>query len=69
VCDRGTGIDPAVLSRVFDPFFTTKTAGLGTGLGLPLARQFVEEHEGRLSIESRRGEGTTVRLWLPISTS
>ncbi len=65
VCDRGTGIEPAVLSRIFEPFFTTKPVGLGTGLGLPLARQFVEEHEGRLSIESRSGEGTTARLWLP----
>jgi signal transduction histidine kinase len=68
VRDRGTGIEPAVLSRIFEPFFTTKPAGLGTGLGLPLARQFVEEHEGRLSVESRRGEGTTVRLWLPCAS-
>ncbi|HEY3356041.1 MAG TPA: ATP-binding protein, partial [Polyangia bacterium] len=53
--------------RIFDPFFTTKPAGEGTGLGLPLARRFVEEHEGALSIESAPGEGTTARLWLPRS--
>jgi two-component system sensor kinase len=67
VRDRGAGLDPDVLARAFDPFFTTKPQGRGTGLGLPLARQFVEDHEGRLSIESRPGEGTTVRLWLPAS--
>jgi signal transduction histidine kinase len=65
VRDRGAGIDPDVLSRALDPFFTTKPQGRGTGLGLPLARQFVEDHDGRLSIESRPGEGTTVRIWLP----
>jgi signal transduction histidine kinase/Tfp pilus assembly protein PilF len=67
VRDRGAGIDPDVLARAFDPFFTTKPQGRGTGLGLPLARQFIEDHDGRLSLESRPGEGTTVRLWLPIS--
>jgi signal transduction histidine kinase len=65
VIDRGTGLHPDVLSRVFDPFFTTKPQGQGTGLGLPLARQFVEDDDGQLSIESRPGEGTTVSLWLP----
>lgn len=67
VRDRGTGIPPDVLSRVFDPFFTTKPAGDGTGLGLSLSRRFVEGHGGHLSIESRVGEGTTVRVWLPAS--
>ena len=65
VRDHGTGIDPDVLPRVFDPFFTTKPAGAGTGLGLSLSRRFVEGHEGHLWIESRAGEGTTVRVWLP----
>lgn len=66
VRDRGAGMEPDVLSRVFDPFFTTKPQGQGTGLGLPLARQFAEDHEGRVSLESRPGEGTTVTLWLPV---
>ncbi|HTP30151.1 MAG TPA: HAMP domain-containing sensor histidine kinase, partial [Anaeromyxobacteraceae bacterium] len=65
ISDRGAGIEPDVLTRVFDPFFTTKPIGEGTGLGLPLARRFVEDHQGQLSIESRPGEGTTARLWLP----
>ncbi|HEY6005848.1 MAG TPA: ATP-binding protein, partial [Anaeromyxobacter sp.] len=66
VSDIGAGMEPDVLSRVFDPFFTTKPEGQGTGLGLPLARKFAEDHEGSLSIESRRAEGTKVRLWLPL---
>jgi signal transduction histidine kinase len=66
VGDRGPGMEPDVLSRVFDPFFTTKPEGQGTGLGLPLAREFAEDHEGRLYIESQPGRGTTVRLWLPV---
>jgi two-component system sensor kinase len=65
VRDGGPGLPPEVLARVFDPFFTTKPQGQGTGLGLPLARQFVEDNGGRLAIDSRPGEGTTVRLWLP----
>ena len=65
VRDHGTGIEPDVLSHIFDPFFTTKPAGDGTGLGLSLARRFVEGQEGHLWIESRVGEGTTARLWLP----
>jgi signal transduction histidine kinase/tetratricopeptide (TPR) repeat protein len=65
VRDHGAGIERDVLPRIFDPFFTTKPVGQGTGLGLPLARQFIEGHGGELSVESRPGEGTTVLLWLP----
>ncbi|HEY3359799.1 MAG TPA: BREX system ATP-binding domain-containing protein [Polyangia bacterium] len=67
VRDHGAGIEPALLARIFDPFFTTKPVGQGTGLGLPLARRFVEGQEGQLSIESAPGQGTTARLWLPVS--
>jgi two-component system sensor kinase len=69
VLDRGGGLEPDVLSRAFDPFFTTKPQGQGTGLGLPLARQFVEDHDGTLSVESRPGEGTAAVIWLPIGES
>jgi two-component system sensor kinase len=65
VLDHGTGIASDVLVHVFDPFFTTKPVGQGTGLGLSLARQFVERHGGRLTIESELGKGTIVHLWLP----
>jgi signal transduction histidine kinase len=69
VRDFGRGIDPTAMQHIFDPFFTTKPAGEGTGLGLALARQFVEAHAGHLSVESRSGSGTTVRLSLPIETA
>jgi two-component system, NtrC family, sensor histidine kinase PilS len=63
ISDTGVGIEPEVLERVFEPFFTTKRAG--SGLGLPTVHRMVENHGGSLSIESRPGEGTTVRVRLP----
>ena len=65
VADTGTGMDAATLERVGEPFFTTKGVGVGTGLGLPMAKGFAEQSGGALSIESRPGKGTTVTLWLP----
>jgi signal transduction histidine kinase/HAMP domain-containing protein len=63
VRDTGTGIDPALRERIFEPYFSTKSGG--TGLGLALARRAVEEHGGKIAIESRPGEGTIVSLELP----
>jgi two-component system sensor histidine kinase PilS (NtrC family) len=63
IADSGVGIPPDVLERVFEPFFTTKRAG--SGLGLPTVHRIVENHGGSLSLESRRGQGTTVRVRLP----
>ncbi|MBI2505948.1 MAG: PAS domain S-box protein [Candidatus Latescibacteria bacterium] len=65
VVDRGCGISPEVLARIFDPFFTTKEPEKGTGLGLSISRSIVEELGGTMGIESRPGEGTTARVWLP----
>ena len=70
VTDTGMGIAPADLRRIFEPFFTTKTGpdatGLGgTGLGLPVCREIVEAHHGRLRAESRPGRGSTFTLILP----
>lgn len=70
VADTGVGISPTDLKRIFEPFFTTKSApdasGLGgTGLGLPMCREIVEAHRGRLRVESRIGQGTTFTLRLP----
>ncbi|MFT3769056.1 MAG: ATP-binding protein [Minicystis sp.] len=68
VRDTGCGIDAEHLGRVFEPFFTTKDPGRGTGLGLSLTRRFFEEHHGDIRIESERGVGTKVFMWLPTPT-
>jgi signal transduction histidine kinase len=63
VADTGRGIAPEHLDRIFDPFFTTKEEG--TGLGLPICKQIVEQHGGTMEIESELGVGTRVTLLLP----
>jgi two-component system NtrC family sensor kinase len=68
VRDTGTGIDPKHLQRIFEPFFTTKPEGKGTGLGLSICQGIIENHGGRLTVQSAMGSGTTftVRLPLPV---
>jgi CheY-like chemotaxis protein len=68
VADTGTGMNAATLARATEPFFTTKPQGRGTGLGLAMARGFVEASGGTLSIDSAPGQGTRVALTLPIAT-
>ena len=65
VTDSGEGMDEATLKRATEPFFTTKGIGKGTGLGLSMVHGLAEQSGGRLLLHSRRGEGTTVELWLP----
>jgi signal transduction histidine kinase/uncharacterized membrane-anchored protein YhcB (DUF1043 family) len=64
VRDRGMGIAPEDLARVFDPYFTTRRTG--TGLGLAISRNIIEGLGGTISVSSRRGEGTEVRIELPV---
>ena len=66
VSDNGSGIDPALQRDVFNPFMTTKESGKGTGMGLSMVHGIVHMHDGHLSLQSVPGEGTTIRLFLPI---
>ena len=70
ISDSGMGIDPANLHRIFDPFFTTKTnpqpgQHKGTGLGLAVSYGILQEHGGKITVDSTPGEGTTFRLEIP----
>jgi signal transduction histidine kinase len=62
--DTGNGISSNSISRIFDPFFTTKPSG--TGLGLSICHEFVRAHGGEIQVESAEGDGTSVRIILPV---
>ena len=65
VSDNGTGIAEEILPKVFDPFFTTKQVSKGSGLGLSQVYGFAHQSGGTVTIDSKLGEGTRVRLYLP----
>jgi PAS domain S-box-containing protein len=67
VTDTGEGMDDATLARAMEPFFTTKGIGKGTGLGLSMVHGLTEQTGGRFILKSRKGEGTTAELWLPVA--
>jgi len=69
VADTGSGIDPELMPQLFEPFFTTKEAGVGTGLGLAMVRDFVGRCEGLIEIETDPEDGTAFTLLLPPATA
>jgi len=71
VADSGAGIAPEHLKRIYDPFFTTKTTPMpgkrrGTGLGLSVSYGIIQEHAGKIHVESAIGAGTTFQLEFPL---
>jgi two-component system NtrC family sensor kinase len=67
ISDTGTGIKEQHLPRIFDPFYTTKGVGKGTGLGLSISYAIINEHEGRIDVQSEVGKGTKFTIFLPKS--
>jgi signal transduction histidine kinase len=65
IADTGHGIPKEDLPKIFQPFFTTKEAGKGTGLGLTVVHNIVEEHGGTITVESEPGQGATFTITLP----
>lgn len=66
IADTGSGIPVENLTKVFDPFFTTKAVGQGTGMGLNISYQIIQEHQGAIDVASKMGEGTVFTIALPV---
>ena len=65
--DNGEGIDEKNLENIFKPFFTTKPTGKGTGLGLSVTAGIIKKHKGTIDVKSKKGEGTTFTITLPVA--
>ncbi len=62
--DTGNGIPDEIREKIFEPYFSTKKSGMG--LGLAIVKRIIEEHGGRISVQSKEGEGTTFEIELPV---
>jgi two-component system, NtrC family, sensor kinase len=69
VADNGPGIPDSIRGKIFDPFFTTKPQGVGTGLGLWITYNIVEQHGGRIDLVTEPGKGTTFTVTLPVKAA
>src|SRR5690606_9096954 len=67
ITDNGTGIPENIRDKVFEPFFTTKDVGKGVGLGMSIAYKTIQNHNGKITIDSEVGIGTTFSIVLPKS--
>jgi two-component system NtrC family sensor kinase len=64
--DTGVGISSENIKKIFEPFFSTKDSGDGTGLGLSISYRIVQNHGGRIDVQSKPGEGTEFTVFLPL---
>lgn len=69
ISDNGCGMTQEVQKRIFEPFFTTHPVGQGTGLGLSLTWEIIQRHHGQIQVSSSLGQGTTVRVSLPLQSA
>lgn len=63
--DNGKGMTPEVKERIFEPFYTSKQSG--TGLGMTIVKKIIDDHSGKISVESEEGKGTEIKVFLPLS--
>jgi len=67
ISDTGTGIPEDIRNKIFDPFYSSKSVGKGVGLGLSITQGIVQEHQGRIEVSSKTGEGATFSVFFPVT--